>query len=144
MDFEDEYFDDVDDPPICSPSQCGDCWMGDNLCEKELEQQASESEDYEKKYVTQNVACLVCGVSLTQYEIPTDKLWVWPGVWPDGAYYNPIIALNIFAMYGAPKGEVHGAVTNGTGTYWHIWVGTGKYRSEKIIKLTGSLKSSVA
>jgi len=73
---------------ICSPLRCGDCWGGDGICMLEIEQLAAEQEDFERHYVQKGVPCPHCGAALTQYQIPTTRLWVWPG-----GFYNPMIAL---------------------------------------------------
>ena len=126
--WDDELYDDYnpcDDDPC---SHCGiwcDHWGGDGLCLLQIEQQAMEDEEYHKNYLTENVPCPVCGKYLNQYEIPTDKLWTWPG-----GFYNPMIALEIYSAYGVAKGEVHHK-----NNVYHVWIGDGKYREEKLIKL---------
>lgn len=92
-------------------------------------------ESFERRYVSRNAYCPHCGQKLIQYHIPTEWLWVWPGEWPDGEYYPPDIALNIFTVYDAPKGEVHEPVTGRFYRFHHIWVGTGEHREEKLIML---------
>src|SRR3990172_1608441 len=89
-----------------------ECWGGDGLCMLEIERQVEEAEEFEMLYVAK-AFCPVCGLALTEYSIPTDKLWAWPG-----DFYNPMIALEIFAVYDAPKGEFHRH-----GNLAHIWVG---------------------
>lgn len=140
--YDDDYDDDYDDweedeydDGICTPGKCGECWGGDGICMAEIEQMAKQAEEFEKKYVSHNVGCPHCAALLTQYQIPTDQLWVWPGEWPGGVYYSPMIALDIFAIYGAPKGEVHPPVDGRFYRFHHIWVGEGEYRSEKLIML---------
>jgi hypothetical protein len=131
---DDDLFDDGDDS--AAEQDFGDWGDGDSFdC-------SQEEQEFTAKFVRENVPCPICGVAITQYVIPTDRLWVWPGVWPEGRYYSPMIGLMVFADYGIPKGEVHGAVTDATGTYWHVWIGTGEYRREQLIKLTGDLRQS--
>lgn len=112
-------------------SSCGpECqyWGGDGLCELALERLASETEDYQQNFVVPGVACPVCGVELTQYEIPTDELWIWPG-----DFYSPTIALNIYAVLDAPKGLLHSS-----GKFHHIYTGSyDKNKEEKLIFLSG-------
>lgn len=114
----------------CSPSRCGDCWGGDGICMLEIEQLANEQSDFEQSYVQKAVACPHCGSVLTQYQIPTTRLWVWPG-----GFYHPMIALQIFAVYDAPKGEVHEPTESHYHRFHHIWVGEGKNRRECLIML---------
>jgi hypothetical protein len=143
IDEEDELNEDnlgLSDNAPCSPSKCGDCWLGDNLCQQELDQMESESAHFESHYVQTEVTCPGCSMVLTSYQIPANELWVWPGVWPEDHYYSPIMALNIFAAMGAPKGEVHEPAKVEDATVHHIWIGSGKYRTEKLIRLTGSLR----
>ncbi len=114
----------------CSPSRCGDCWGGDGICMLEIEQLAAEQEDFEQHYMQRAVQCPHCGAVLTQYQIPTTQLWTWPG-----GFYSPMIALDIFAVYDAPKGEVHEPVTGRFYNLHHIWVGIGEHRRECLIML---------
>jgi hypothetical protein len=130
FDYDDDEADDFneyessDDPcDHCGPT-C-EFWGGDGICDLVLQQQAEESADYEAEHVTVNVICPVCGQILTMYDVQTGELWTWPGDW-----YNPMIALNIYAVYDAPKGELHRA-----DNICHIWVGNGEYRREKLIRL---------
>lgn len=113
---------------ICSPSACGECWGGDGICMREIEEQARQDEEYARLYVSENVACPVCGAVLIEYKIPTDALWCWPG-----DFYNPMIPLGIFAVYDAPKG-----VVCRKDNVHHIWVGDGKFRTEKLINILGN------
>jgi hypothetical protein len=121
-----DYGDDWDDPcDRCGPS-CPD-WGGDGLCMIQINQQAEENRDFQEKCVVTNYYCPVCGKPLTLYKIPVDELWVWPG-----DFYNPIIALNIFSVYDAPKGELHRS-----GNIVHIWVGDPAGDNQKLIQLGG-------
>lgn len=132
--WEDDW-EESDEYAELSCDNCGpwcEHWAGDGLCMLAIEQQAAEWDDYYAKYVTKNVHCPVCGAKLTMYAIPTDKLWTWPG-----HFYNPMIALDIFCVYDAPKGEIH----NCAGIH-HIWTGTGKLRQEKLIHLIPSTADS--
>ena len=129
----DEFSDSEDPCDRCGP-WC-ECWGGDGLCMLAIEQQAQEAEQFYKKYVSDNQPCPHCGKELTRYHIPVDRLWFWPGEWPDGEHYNPMIALDIFAVIDAPKGEVHKPVQGRFYRFHHIWVGQGQYRSEKLIML---------
>lgn len=114
----------------CSPSRCGECWGGDGICMLEIEQLAAEQEEFERHYVQPAVPCPHCGAVLTQYRISTTRLWTWPG-----DFYSPMIALNIFAVYDAPKGEVHEPSESHYHRFHHIWVGTGEMRRECLIML---------
>lgn len=142
-DYDDDYDDWDDDEEesggwdsmICTPQNCGECWGGDGLCMREIEAMATEHEEFHKKYVSENIECPHCKARLTRYQIPTTELWTWPGVWPGGVYYSPMIALGIFAVMDAPKGEVHPPADGRFYTYHHIWVGEGEYRDEKLIML---------
>ena len=136
-----EYYDDDEDWDAWDIDPCDQCgpwcehWGGDGLCMLVIEQMAEEEKFFEKKYMSTN-KCPVCDVELTQYQIPTDQLWTWPGVWlEDGEYYNPMIALGIFGAYGGAKGEVHPAFESKGFMYHHIWVGIGEGRTEKMIML---------
>ena len=63
----------------CEHGYCGpECpyWMGDGLCELAIEEQARETEDYEKKH-HRKAKCPVCGKELDEYDVKADKLWVW-------------------------------------------------------------------
>lgn len=120
-----------DDEDYCD--HCGpwcEHWGGDGLCELILEEQARQAEEFERLYVEKDTRCPVCGQVLICYSIPTDELWTWPG-----DFYNPIIALEIYAIYGAPKDELHRS-----GNLVHIWIGEGQYREEKLVRLTGNKK----
>lgn len=97
------------------------------MCELALNQMATETDEYHEGFVSQDVHCPVCGVPLTEYRIPVDKLWVWPG-----GFYNPMIALDIFCVLDAPKGEIHRH-----NEVCHIWTGVGKHREEKLVRLLG-------
>jgi hypothetical protein len=135
----DDWLEDIDegeDYDEYDPSEndlCAHCgpscehWGGDGLCMLQIEQQANEAQEYEEEFVHQNVHCPECGVKLTMYDIPVNELWLWPG-----DFYNPMIALNIYAVYDAPKGELHRKLD-----ICHIWVGEGEGREEKLIRLTG-------
>jgi hypothetical protein len=127
-DFPWDDFDDEVDEFSCD--NCGpwcEHWGGDGLCMLAIAQSGAENEHYEANFVTPNVTCPECGKILTMYEIPVDELWLWPG-----DFYNPMIALDIFAVYDAPKGEIHRH-----GDLCHIWVGTGEHRRECLILLSG-------
>lgn len=146
-DEEEEDDDDDDDENWGDPcSRCGpwcEHWAGDGLCMLAIEQQAQEAERFEKKYVTENVDCPHCGKGLTRYQIPTDRLWVWPGEWPGGEYYNPMIALDIFAVMDTPKGEVHPPLDGRFYRFYHIWVGEGEFRRESLIMLNKPVESNL-
>jgi hypothetical protein len=125
-----DYDDEDDEEERDDELACEHCgmwcehWMGDNLCELEIEQQAKEDEEYNSKYVNQRL-CPICNQSLTCYQIPVDTLWTWPG-----DFYNPLIALNIYAACGVSKGECHHK-----GNVYHIWIGEGENRREELIQL---------
>lgn len=126
---DDEGLDDDGDPcDHCGPS-C-EHWGGDGICELAIEQYANEHEEYYHHYVTEGVHCPVCGAILTEYRVPVDEIWLWPG-----DFYNPMIALDIYAVYDAPKGIVHRH-----DQVYHIWVGKGEFRSEKLVRLLGKGK----
>jgi len=118
--------DDYDDDPC---QRCGpwcEHWMGDGLCEVACEELAREEKEFEEKYKSTRL-CPVCNQRLTCYQIPeVDELWHWPGKW------NPMIGLGIFAAYGVPKGELHHK-----GNIYHVWIGAGDYRDEKLIQPLG-------
>ena len=126
--------DESDDEDYGDPCyHCGpgcEHWMGDDLCEFVIDQQAKEADEYHTNYVKENYYCPKCGKELTLYQIPTDQLWQWPG-----DFYNPMIALDIYAIYGAPKGLIHSV-----GNIHHVFVGDGKFRDEKLIELKINLK----
>jgi hypothetical protein len=129
--YDDWTYDEYDWEDEADEFSCDNCgpwcleWGGDGLCMAAIRQQAADDEDYCDRYVTEGVPCPVCGKELVQYAIPVDELWIWPG-----DFYNPMVALGIYAFYDAPKGEIHRS--NGV---CHIWVGDGEYRQEKLIKL---------
>lgn len=136
--YEDEFypenFDDYDldddfddDPGFCGP-WCGDCWGGDGICMAEIAAMVEEGEAYEAAHTAHDVPCPVCGKRLTQYDVMANELWIWPGDW-----YSPMIALNVYAVYDCPKGEIHRL-----GDTCHIWIGEGDYRREQLIRLIGS------
>jgi len=126
----DDWEDDYDEDPC---SKCGpwcEQWGGDNLCMLEIEEQARQGEEFEKRHVSIS-KCPVCGKVLKQFSIPADELWIWPGEWPNdpNRYYTPMIAL--FEVYGAiytPKGVFHS-----DGNIHHIW--TGDKDNQKLIRL---------
>lgn len=129
-DWEDYYDEDYEDEWSDPCSRCGPwCpeWAGDGLCNLVLEQLASDDEAYREHCIHNDVICPVCGEKLTQYDVMASELWTWPGDW-----LNPMIALGVYAAYGAPKGEVHRL-----GNVCHIWVGEGEFREEKLIRLLG-------
>lgn len=125
--------DDNDETWALEDNPCDHCgprcknWGGDGLCMLQINALADESQDFEENFVKDNQECPICHKKLTQYEIPTDNLWEWPG-----DFYNSIIALNIYAVMDAPKGEIHHSEN-----LYHIYVGDGEYREEKLILLTG-------
>lgn len=133
-DFEDYYDEPEEEERWEDPcSRCGpwcEHWAGDGLCMLVIEQQAKDHEEYYRECVTDNVHCPVCGKLLTEYKVPTDTLWTWPG-----DFYNPMIALGIFCAYDTPKGVLHSH-----NEVYHIWTGEGKYRQEKLIRLIGEDK----
>jgi len=101
-------------------------WGGDNLCELEIEALAKETEDYEAKYKSTRL-CPVCSQSLDCWQIPdVDELWHW------SAQHHPLIGLEIYRAYGVPKGVIHSK-----GNVYHVWIGKGKYREEKLIQPLG-------
>lgn len=137
----DDFFwldDNIDDDSWDDPcDRCGpwcEYWGGDGLCMVIIEQQAKETERFEQKYVSTQ-SCPHCNIKLTLYQIPTDQLWTWPGEWPGDEYYSPMIALDIFSVLGAPKGEVHHPIDSRFCRFHHIWVGEGEYRRESLIML---------
>lgn len=123
---ENEPWEDEDDGDPCS--ECGphcQYWGGDGLCMLEINYLAACHQFYEEHYQLELQRCPICGQYLTLYKIPIDQLWQWPGDW-----LTPMIALNIYAVYDAPKGVVHSA-----GDLHHIWVGEGEFRRECLIAL---------
>ena len=113
----------------CEHGYCGpECpyWMGDGLCELAIEEQARETEDYEKKH-HRKAKCPVCGKELDEYDVKADKLWVW-----DAGWYNPLIGLAIYGPMGVPKGVIHSK-----DNVYHIYVGEGENRNEKLVRLIG-------
>lgn len=105
----DDRYDDEDEVGDDWKNACDRCgpwcehWGGDGLCELVLDQMAREDDEFYKRYVSEGIGCPVCGMSLTEYRIPVDKLWLWPG-----GFYNPMIALDIYLVMDASKGEIHG------------------------------------
>ena len=109
----------------CEYGACGpECpyWLGDGLCKIVIEEQSRQFEDYHKKHV-RKAKCPVCGAELTEYDVQADELWVWNPAW-----YDPIIALEVYSAYSVPKGVIHGS-----GNVFHIWVGEEK--NQRLIKL---------
>ena len=130
--FDEEWYEETEDWDAYESDSCYRCgphcehWGGDGLCMLEIERQAQESEEYQREFVTENVHCPVCGEQLTEFKIPATELWLWPG-----DFYNPMIALDIYGILGAPKGVLHHHEN-----VYHIWVGLGQYGKEKLIRLT--------
>ena len=136
--FWDEYCDEYEDEdPVqlalesgdlpCEVGYCGPkCpyWMGDGLCELVIERQTKEREDYYKNHV-KNMKCPVCGKPMKCYEVKADELWVW-----DASWHDPIIGLEVYSALWVPKGIVHQQ-----GDIYHVWIGTGENRTEKLIRL---------
>jgi hypothetical protein len=100
--------------------------MGDGLCELVIEEQARETKEYEEKHHRKS-RCPICGKELDEYDVKADKLWVWDSDW-----YNPLIALSIYGPIGVPKGVIHSK-----GNVYHIYVGDGENRNEKLVRLIG-------
>jgi hypothetical protein len=117
--YDDEWDDEDDWGDPCS--RCGpwcDSWLGDGLCELEIDYQARCQEFYDKHYVFKDQKCPICGKALTLYKVPGD-LWTWPGDW-----LTPMIALDIYAVYDCPKGVVHSFGKD----FHHVWIGSAKPR----------------
>jgi len=129
VEYPDEFEDYEDAEDYYSCDNCGPwCphWGGDGLCELEIEAFAKEHEDFEKKYKSQRL-CPVCNESLECWQIPdVDTLWQW------SAQHHPLIGLEIYRAYGVPKGVVHSK-----GNIYHVWIGEGEYREEKLIQPLG-------
>lgn len=126
--YHDDFADDDDDEETCS--HCGpwcEDWLGDGLCQIELDQQRENDEAYHKEFYRETT-CPVCEAKLSEYDIKADELWVWPGDW-----FDPMIPLfEIYHAYGVEKGVIHSA-----GAVHHIFVGEGELREEKLIRLLG-------
>lgn len=120
---EDDY---NDDPCFHGCHYTCEHWGGDGICMLEVEELARQDQEYQEKYVTQT-SCPVCQQALTQYAIPTDEIWHWPG-----NFYSPIIAVSIFCVLDVPKGVLHSQ-----DNIHHIWIGEGEFRTEKLIHLMG-------
>jgi len=118
-DEEDEYLESQDPCDNCGP-WC-EHWGGDGLCLLAIEQQQKEWEKFEREFYSIQ-RCPVCGKTLEQWEIPVNKLWVFPGE------FNPMIGLSIYGAYDIPKSIIH--IDRNV---YHIWVGQ-KY-NQKLIKL---------
>ena len=119
--YEDEYEDDIDE------LDCDDCgpwcpyWMGDGLCELEIQEQVRTIREYEEKHVHKDVPCPVCGKKLTLYELHEDELWV-------GGNDPVFIELAAYGPIQADKELIHSK-----DNVYHIRVGD----QEKLVKLLG-------
>ncbi len=136
LDWPDEDMYDPFEDVEADEFSCDNCgpwcphWCGDNLCELAIEEHGRIYDDYYENYVTPDVACPVCGKVLTQYDIPIDELWTWPGDFAD-----TIVALDVYAVYSAPKGEYHRS--DGVCHVWIGWHDSDKAPNEKLIRLLG-------
>lgn len=98
-----EDFYDEDPCERCGP-HCK-YWLGDNLCELEIERQVEVNEAFHEKFVCK-VHCPICGAELLQASLPTDKLWVWPGGdWEFAGEF--MLALQLFGTIHSAKGVLH-------------------------------------
>lgn len=80
--------------------------------------------------------CPTCLKRLETIQVPTTKLWVWPGEWPNGSSYSPMIGLIIFSAADVPKGEVHQPTEGRYYMFHHVWIGDDDtHREEKLILL---------
>jgi hypothetical protein len=117
-----EYEDDANEEDPCS--NCGmSCphWLGDNLCDLEIERQVEVSADFHKRFVSR-VHCPVCGKELLQVSLPTDRLWIWPGGdWDFAGEF--MLALELFGTIYSDKGVIHETEPNEDYDYiiYHCW-----------------------
>jgi hypothetical protein len=113
--MDEDFYD--DDPCLhCGPN-C-EHWLGDNLCDLEIQRQVEVSESFHEKFVSK-VHCPVCGKELLQASLPTDKLWVWPGGdWEFAGEF--MVALELFGTIDSAKGVLHWQV-DGDYVYYHCW-----------------------
>lgn len=127
-DFPEEGEEDEDD----SGDPCDHCgpeckhWMGDNLCEEDLDRLEKATEEFKSRYVNDRL-CPVCNKSFKCYQIPgVDELWHWPGD------MDWRIAVDFWGILQTPKGVIHSK-----GNVYHIWTYAGEYREEKLIQPLG-------
>jgi hypothetical protein len=114
-DGDEEFYD--NDPCLnCSP-QCK-YWLGDNLCELEIERQTKVSKEFHERFVS-TVHCPICDKELSQIALPTDKLWVWPGGDWDFAG-EVMLRLELFGTIYSAKGVLHWQVEEDY-VYYHCW-----------------------
>ena len=121
-----------DDEPSCD--NCGPwCghWGGDGLCMLAIEQEAAMSYEYDVNFVTEKVSCPVCGKPLTQYEIPVDEIWTWPG-----DFYPPMKAIEIMGILDTPKAIIC-QYQQTSGDIFHVIIG-GSPPVEKLIWCSGA------
>jgi len=132
----DEYNDDDADPndygDPCDPCDMScEHWGGDGICLLEIDIQEQEEEAYLSKYSRKNTRCPICGNYMTQYHIPTDRLWVWPGgKWEFAG--SAMLGVMVYGAYDCPKGILC-KWSRGEYIYYHIWVGA--IDNQKFIKL---------
>lgn len=134
-----DRYDAYDDEDIghWNEPDCGRCgpwcdeWGGDGLCMLQIRAQGNEGADYDRQCVQENILCPVCGKTLTQYAIPTDTLWVWPG-----NFYGPMIGLGVYGPLDVPKSEMH-RWQMGNGTLCHIWTGDPETGQQLILLTLG-------
>ncbi len=128
--YRDDFEDDDYEQEGCR--HCGpwcDDWVGDNLCQMELDLQRENDKAYHKDFYRET-SCLICKKPLPEYDIKADELWMWPGDW-----FDPFIPLfEIYHAYGIKKGVLHSE-----GNRHHIFVGEGDLMEEKLIRLLGKV-----
>lgn len=127
---DDEDYNDWGDP--CDPCDMScEHWGGDGICLLAIDMQEKDEKEYAEKYTRENTRCPVCGNYMTQFHIPTDKLWQWPGGrWEFAG--NGMLGLMVYGAYDCAKGVLC-KKDIGKYTYFHIWVG--KTDNQKLIKL---------
>ena len=122
---EEGYYDDEggwDDVEGCDGICMPECpyWGGDGICMLAVEEYAGHEEEYEREHVY-DAECPVCHKELKCYEV-FDDLWEWSG--------HPLLAVEVYGFYSTPKGVLHSR-----GNVFHIWIGEGENREERLIKV---------
>lgn len=126
--LEDEWsgdVDDLDDPcEHCGP-WCSD-WGGDGLCIVAIKEQTRQAAEYRRRHVRTRM-CPVCKKQLTRFNVLAKEVFEWSPEW-----YDPMICLfEVYSALWVPKGVIHSKY----GTLFHIWIGEGENRQEKLIRL---------